>query len=219
MKSIINKSTYLLAITAILCIMASCKRSTTTENNTIKVYSGKLYNAHDPSSNTNPNCFIDLDKGAVYSVADAKNHASDVDLYWVTTWITSTIDQPVISTTDNYNGLTGGNPYYTENQLFGGWNKRNHTTLNDIDESNMSISFNNIKTVADFEKAVENVSAPFLSGVSFSGTQSQLGRIYYFETNTNGVKKRGLLKFTAAEYSSAHSAAYNWADFQIKILP
>lgn len=207
----------LIAIFTIL-LLGGCKKETS--KSTLKTFSGTIYNAHDPAYTSNPNCFIDLNTGSVYSISQAKSHATEVDAYWVTTWITSSSDQPVFTSTDNYSGLTGGRPYYTETTLFGGWSTRNQTLFSTYNLSDLKIPFDNINTTDDLNKAVAEFSTPYLQGInsSFRGTQSDLDDVSYFETNTNGVKKRGLIKFTRASYSSNHSAL-NSADFVIKVIP
>jgi hypothetical protein len=202
--------------TAALFFMAlsfnSCNKKDTPLNdpttNPIKIFTGQMQCLWDESKQANPKAFLDLDNGKVYDVTTAPGHAKEIDLIWMD----GSGGALLCSPNDFYEPSSITSPNFQEGPLFANWTQRNQTV---IDNSSS-------QTVAQFNAVTNEPELAALYGTLFDNssiefafmecTSAHFANIYFVETTTNGVKKRGYIRFTQGQRGNN-----NFANFEIKI--
>jgi hypothetical protein len=210
MKKIILKS--LIAATVLMQVSSCTKSRTTTTNiDDIKTFTGQMECIWNESVQANPKAFLDIDNGMVYDVNTASEHANEIDLIWSECSGGSIIQSPN-QYYDAFAPSTSTSPNFQTAQLFTGWSQRNQT----------NIDYKPSQTVADYNAITTNTQLLALIGTNFNSSSSQwsfmectnadFGKIYYVETTTAGVKKRGYIHFISGQKGNN-----NFVKFEIKI--
>ena len=174
------------SLMAITMLCASCTKTpdVTPPSPDVKSFTFDIDMAYLTTSNANPACFIDLDKGLVYTVQAAKTHASEIDLVWHYYGGGQCYLQ--IPNNNIFSIVTDG---FGIGELgFGDWSVRNGGLL----EYSTSLSKGQvagIKTVANLTEFIKD-DLPIQPQILFDGTSSTYAKVYTFET---GAKKRGVL--------------------------
>jgi hypothetical protein len=166
-------------------LSSSCKKDTTTTvSPDVKTYTFDINMAYKTTVNPNPACFIDVDKGVVYSVQTAPAHAADIDLLWY-----------AYSSTQFYLNIPnanifsiGADGFDAGSFGFGNWSVRNSGFV-DYSTTLTKGGFANVKTVADLTTFIKN-NAPIQEEAVFDGTAATFAKVYIFET---GAKKHGII--------------------------
>jgi hypothetical protein len=207
MKKILTYGSSLLALNIMLC---ACPKKDLNDSTTnpIKTFTGQMQCLWDESKQANPKAFLDLDNGKVYDVATAPAHAKDIDLIWMD----GSGGALLCSPNDFYEPSSITSPNFQEGPLFANWTQRNQTI---IDNSSS-------QTVAQFNAVTNKEELAALYGTLFDNssiefafmecTSTHFANIYFVETTTNGVKKRGYIRFTQGQRGNN-----NFANFEIKI--
>jgi hypothetical protein len=207
MKKILTYGSSLLALNIMLC---ACPKKDLNDptTNPIKTFTGQMQCLWDESKQANPKAFLDLDNGKVYDVATAPAHAKDIDLIWMD----GSGGALLCSPNDFYEPSSITSPNFQEGPLFANWTQRNQTI---IDNSSS-------QTVAQFNAVTNKEELAALYGTLFDNssiefafmecTSAHFANIYFVETTTNGVKKRGYIRFTQGQRGNN-----NFANFEIKI--
>jgi hypothetical protein len=209
MKKVIATS---LIMASVLIGTISCtkKRTDNTSDTTgIKTFTGQMQCLWNETVSPNPKAFLDIDNGIVYDVNTAPAHAKDIDLIWSECSGGSIIQSP----NEYYDAFapSGAVNFLTAN-LFANWNQRNQTIIDYLSS----------QTVADYNAITNNTQLLALIGDKFSAssaefdfmecTNEHFNRIFYVETTTAGVKKRGYIHFTSGQKGNN-----NFVNFEIKI--
>jgi hypothetical protein len=205
----------IIACAVIIITAPSCVKSRTTTTNTaqngIKTFTGQMQCVWNESVQPNPLAFLDIDNGKVYDVNTAPAHAGEIDLIWSECSGGSLILSPN-EYYDGYAPSSGTSPNFQTVKLFTGWNQRNQTLIDHKPG----------QTVAEYT-AITNISQlNNLIGTNFDFSSSQFdfmectsadfSKIYFVETTTAGVKKRGYIHFISGQKGNN-----NVVNFEIKI--
>ncbi len=172
----------------------------------VRVATAKIYPAWNAATDPDPNCFVDLDKGAVYNVTTAPAHSAEIDFYWSTRPFYS---DGLLCSPDESIANIGADMHYARDLKINTWIQQNRTL----------VACSNTLTIAGFD-AVKTVPQlllqwnryrPYRPYEAFVASAENGSHIYVFETAQH---KRGLLKFTGALFG-----ARGYAEMQIKIEP
>jgi hypothetical protein len=211
MKNLFPKLVVAFAIITMIAPSCTKSRTSTNTNNGIKTFNGQMQCIWNESVQPNPMAFLDIDNGKVYDVNTASEHAADIDLIWSECSGGSIIQSPN-EYYDAFAPSPSTSPNFQTAILFAGWNQRNQTLIDHKPG----------QTPADYAAVTNSTQLNSLIGTNFDFSSSQwdfmecnsadFNKIYFVETTTSGVKKRGYIHFI-----SGQKANNNFVNFEIKI--
>jgi hypothetical protein len=152
-----------------------------------------------------------LDEGIVYDVISAPAHANEIDLIW------SEAPGAVAIVSPNeyspfYSPSEGDHPSFKESVLFTSWSQRNQTLI-DVHPNLTVADFSAIATSAQLNSSIgqvfDNTTSQF---ASMTCSSADFAKVFFVETTTSGVKKRGYIRFT-----SGQKGDNNFVNFEIKM--
>jgi hypothetical protein len=207
MKNVLKSGLTLLALNILLC--ACPKRDLNNPaKKPVKTFTGQMQCLWNESVQPNPKAFLDIDNGKVYDVATAPAHAKEIDLIWMD----GSGGALICSPNEYYEPSSSTSPNFQKGPLFANWTQRNQTIIDNTTS----------QTVAQFNAVTNEAELAALYGTIFDNSSIEYGfmectsahfaNIYFVETTTNGVKKRGYIRFTQGQRGNN-----NFANFEIKI--
>jgi hypothetical protein len=188
--------------------LASCtKKEPVPPANELKHFTSTVALAYNDTQ-SDPACFIDLDKGAVYSVSEAAAHASEIDLVYVLRY--NIANDPMMVSLGNFDGSDGITAAYWDKQTLeiDQFSTYNHTIIDQ--DNNTATGFATLKSISDFDAWIEN-SLDYTTQDYYWVDGGYIGDIYVFRTQQN---KRGAFKLLDAQNGSN-----GFATIEIKIEP
>ncbi len=172
----------------------------------VRFATAKIYPAWNAATDPDPKCFVDLDKGTVYSVTTAPAHSAEIDFYWSTRPFYS---DGLLCSPDESIANIGADMQYARDLKINTWMQQNRTLV--ARSNTLTIAgFDAVKTVPQL-LLQWNRDRPYLPYEAFVASAENGSHIYVFETAQH---KRGLLKFTGALFG-----ANGYAEMQIRIEP
>jgi hypothetical protein len=212
MKNVLTYGLTLLALNVVLC---ACPKKDFDDPTIkpIKTFTGQMQCLWDESQQANPKCFLDLDNGKVYDVSTAKAHAAEIDLIWTECSGGILICSP--TELINYPAFTpsaSSSPNFQVPVLLGNWPVTNPTRI-DYESSHLVSDFTAITDEPNLLALVGNhFDASTIQWSTMEANSNSFGKVYFVETSTNGVKKKGFIHFT-----SGQTGVGNFVNFEIKI--
>ena len=202
MKKIILSASML----SMLFFANSCKKESDASKS-VNAYTTTVKLAYN-SSQTDPQCFLDLDSGKVYRVSEALAHQNEIDMVYVLRY--SNANDPMFISLGSFDGSSGYPISYWDKTTLGinRFSNFNHILLTSGSSSNTATGFAAVKTVADLNTWL-NGNDPIHDFTNAS--PNEIGDMVIFKTHQN---KNGAFKITNAVNGSS-----GFATIEIKIEP
>lgn len=187
-------------------VFSSCDKEEVTPVPEVNAYTLSLECAYLKAVTPNPRCFVDLDKGVAYTLAEASAHAADIDFVWhyygnSAYYLRSPLSNIFSTASDGYDA----------EDLFAGWPARS-ATLIEYDASFSKADFEAVTNTTELTAFLAANQEPIQEEATFDGTSTTAGRMFTFETN---LKKRGAFLVTANSTNSNGGSA----TITIKVTP